>query len=409
MAPRKIAYLVSRFPKLSETFILREMIAMRNDGWEISLYPLILEKTSMFHPEAEPWLKELFFFPGLSREVIFENIKLLFRKTGKYISVFLQVVLGNIQSPSFLIRAFVIFPKAVRMAGHMKSSEISHIHAHFATHPALAAWIIHRLAGITYSITIHAHDLYVNKTMLERKVLDAAFVVVISEFNKNFLIQHVDSIAKGKIHVIHCGVDFRSLPISKPENLEDDRFHIISIGSLQPYKGMQYLIRACQLLRDRGLFIECKIIGGGKERKKLETLLVSHGLQQVVTMLGSKTQEDVFRNLSKSQCYVQPSVVEPSGKMEGIPVSIMEALACGLPVIASEISGIPELVRPGKTGYLVPPADPMALADAIENVYKNSREAARLAQAGQKLVREEFDLFSNVKKLSQLFNQIPVL
>lgn len=403
----KLAYIVSRFPKISETFILREMIAVEQGQWDVSLYPLILEKSTVVHSEAKPWLSRLRYFPWLSLDVLAANI-LQFLKTPKvYLLLWITIFRENLVSFKFLVRALLIFPKAVKIAADMSNNGISHVHAHYATHPALVAWVVYKLTGISYSITVHAHDIFVDRSMLNLKLHDAQFIAAISEFNREFLVEHLGEWVREKIHIIHCGIQpelYNDLQSKK----DHQRFDVVSIGSLQPYKGMQHLISACALLRDRGIPVHCRIVGDGEERLLLEELITQTGLSQIVELLGAMDQANVASVLRSAQVYVQPSVITPAGKMEGIPVAIMEAFAAGLPVVASNISGIPELVVQDETGYLVPPADVKKLADALENIYLNPTNASLLALAGREKVLNEFELSANVKKLLLLFQQVLV-
>jgi glycosyltransferase involved in cell wall biosynthesis len=208
-----------------------------------------------------------------------------------------------------------------------------------------------------------------------------------------------------KTVVIHCGIrtsHHKACSIYQPGT----RFEIISIGSLQSYKGFPYLIEACDLLRQKGFPFRCRIIGGGEERPALEKMIASKQLSTQVELLGPQSQDEVLRLLPTAHCYVQPSIITPSGKMEGIPVSLMEALACALPVVATSISGIPELVRPDETGFLVPPADPSALADALSTIWENPQQANRLAQNGRDLVRQSYNLSTNTTDLLTLFREV---
>jgi glycosyltransferase involved in cell wall biosynthesis len=184
-----------------------------------------------------------------------------------------------------------------------------------------------------------------------------------------------------------------------------DRLELVSTGSLQPYKGQKYLIEACAQLHNLGIPFRCRIIGEGDERPSLEQLITTLGLQGKVQLLGAQTQDEVAKLLATAHCYVQPSIITPAGKMEGIPVSIMEAFACGLPVVATELSGVPELVRPDETGYLVPPADARALTKALAHIFHHQAEANELAQNGRRLVLAEFEIEDNARRLSQLFEQ----
>lgn len=402
MAP-KIAYVMSRFPHLPETFILREMTELEQQGWQVALYPLIFQKQPVVHAEAEPWLARARRLPFISPKILAENGLSLLRQPYRYSRSAGRVLWENKASASFLARAVALFPKAVYAAREMQREGITHIHAHYATHPALAAWLIHRLTGISYSLTVHAHDIFVQRAMLATKLREATFIAAISNYNVDFLANAVGSWVRNKTRIVRCGIvpdDYQprhNLPAP------GEPFEIISVGSLQPYKGHPILLRACTLLRDRDIPVRCRIIGEGQERPRLEHMIEELGLKAHVSLLGAQPQEKVARLLPTAHCYVQPSIIEPSGKMEGIPVALMEALACALPVVATSISGIPELVRPDETGFLVPPADATALADSLAQIYMQPQRAAGLGQAGRDLVLREFRLSTNVEKLASLF------
>jgi glycosyltransferase involved in cell wall biosynthesis len=400
----KIAYLMSRFPHLPETFILREMIELERQGWQVLLYSLIFQNQSVVHKEAKNWLVRANRFPWFSYDIFKANLRFAINHPRKYFYTLGQIFRSNFASPKFLVRALVLFPKSVKMAEKMQSEGVQHMHAHYATHPTLVAWIINRLTGINYSVTVHAHDIFVDRSMLDVKLRDAAFIVSISQYNLEFLVRHLGNWVREKTHVIHCGVQ-PGLYAESAGKKNSARFDIVSIGSLQPYKGMQHLVMACAMLRTREIPVYCRIVGEGDERPMLERLIAQHDLSQCVELLGARDQAAVASVLGEAQVYVQPSVITPSGKMEGIPVSIMEAFASGIPVVASQISGIPELVVPNETGYLVPPGDVKVLADALEHIYHNPAEANSLAKAGQEKVLHEFELGANVQELSLLFQQ----
>jgi colanic acid/amylovoran biosynthesis glycosyltransferase len=399
---QKIAYIMSRFPHLPETFILREMIAIEELGLHISLYPLMLQKQTIIHAEAQDWMTRCNQLGWISPEILSANWHQLRHNPARYASLFLRLFSGHLRNPKIFIRALAMFPKAARMAELMKAEGIQHIHAHYATYPALAAWLIHNLTGIPYSITVHAHDIYVDRTMLAPKIRDATFIAAISQFNRQFLAHHLGEWVLPKIHVVHCGIQpERYQPAQKTDS---NCFELVSIGSLQPYKGQHDLIAACAHLRQRGLNFRCQIIGGGELLADLQNQINETQLNDFVVLTGPQPQDKVAEILSQADCYVQPSIITPSGKMEGIPVALMEALAVGLPVIATDISGISELVQPGRTGWLTPEKDPLALANAILEVKNQPAEAQKRAQAGKMLVYEEFDLRKNSALLVSLFS-----
>ncbi len=400
----KIAYIMSRFPGLSETFILREMNALREMGWDIELFPIIVQDDEVVHDSVDIWMKEVHRLPWISTDLIIKNVALFFKTPVLYLSTLFQILWENKSSLNFLIRSILIFPKSVYASALMLSGQIQHIHAHYSTHPALMAWIIHRFTGISYSVTVHAHDIFVRRAMLSAKMKDASFIIAISEFNREFLAKHLGNTILEKIHVIHCGIEPDKY-LGEKFNSRSEKINLISVGGLRPYKGMSYLIDACVLLAKKGIPFHCVVVGEGPERSALEDQIARLDMKDWVTLAGAKTQDEVADLLKDADCYVQPSVITPSGKMEGIPVALMEAMASGLPVVASNLSGIPELVIDGKTGYLVPERNPQALADAIEKIYLNHAEADSIAVAGQLHVQKEFSLRSNVNQISSLFTK----
>ena len=165
MAPR-IAYVMSRFPHLPETFILREMTELERQGWQVALYPLIRQRQSVVHGEAGAWLPRVRRLPFLSAGVLAANGTALFRQPCCYATLWGRTLWENMTCPNFLTRAIALLPKAVYAAHLMKGEGVTHIHAHYATHPALVAWLIHQLTGISYSVTVHAHDIFVRTAML---------------------------------------------------------------------------------------------------------------------------------------------------------------------------------------------------------------------------------------------------
>ena len=399
----KVAYIMSRFPHLPETFIIREMIALENEGIQVCLYPIIVQKEKVIHPIARPWLKRVYRSSLFSPSVWLVNLRLVFSEFKKYRGLLKDVLGANRENKKFSFRVLVIFPKAVWMAESMMREGINHIHAHYATYPALLAFIVHRLTGIPFSVSVHAHDIYVDQTMLCEKLDSAAFIRSISEFNKNFLTKQCGSAIGSKIRMIHCGINLKNYQGMKSKR--KGKFRILSIGSLQPYKGYEYLLMACALLKRRNFKFSCEIIGGGELNTSLGKMIIKLGLENIVQLLGRKTETEVAKYLHNAQCYVQPSIITESGKMEGIPVALMEAMASKLPVIATKISGLPELIEDQRSGFLVPPADEVALAERIFWIYENPKNAGEFGEHGYKKVKKDFNIYKIAPQLKELFVQ----
>lgn len=398
----KVAYIMSRFPKLTETFILYEMLAVEKEGVKVEVYPLLREKTEEMHPEAESFVRAAHFQPFISRAILRANLHFLRHKPVEYLRTLWTLLRANWGSLRFFTGALGIFPKSVYFAYQMEAENISHVHAHFASHPAAAGFIIHRLAGISYSFTAHGSDLHRDRHMLREKVAEAAFVVAISNYNKELIVSECRGNYRDKVIVIHCGVDtevFQYRSGNTPHESERRPFMILCVGTLHEVKGQEYLIKACRQLQARGLHFECHFVGDGPDRNSLSSLASEAGISGHVFFHGQQKQAEIAHLLKDTDVLVAPSVPTRDGRREGIPVVLIEAMSSGVAVIASNISGIPELVIDGSTGLLIPPGDENALADALERCYEDPHLRNRLAHAGRKKVEDEFDLYKNAARL----------
>lgn len=405
----KIAYVMSRFPHLSETFILREMEALRAAGVEIVVYPLKVQRQAVMHREATSWLAGLRHAQPWSARAWLALARLATRSPARLARTVLRTLRENRGSAKFLLRAMAVLPMAALAAERMRSEGVDHVHAHYATHPALFAWLVHAFGGPTYSVTVHAHDIFVDRWMLSTKLEGAEFVVAISDYNRDYVLREVGEHLRERVHVVRCGIDvarYASPRSTSPATPVSRVAEIVCVGSLQPYKGQSYLIEACALLSMRGTPIRCRIVGEGAERAVLERSIARHGLEGVVQLCGPLPQDRVAEVLREADVYVQPSVIEPSGKMEGIPVALMEAMASGVPVVATRLSGIPELVRDGRTGLVVEPNDPEALSRAVSDILERPTAAAARVDEARRLVEASYELASNVAALHRLLLEV---
>ena len=310
-------------------------------------------------------------------------------------------------SPKFFIGALGTFPKAVGFAYDMQRGGVTHIHAHFATHATVAAFVIHRLTGIPFSFTAHGSDLHVDRRMLDAKVDAASFAVTVSNYNREVMVQTCGERSRYKLHVIHCGVDPQHF-VPMPRGASAGRLRLVCVASLETVKGHTYLVEACRILKDRGLDFRCSLAGDGPRRRALLLQVRRAGLEDCVHLLGGQTRPQVARLLADADVAVLASHPTREGKREGIPVALMEAMAAGLPVVSSAISGIPELVESDVTGLLVPSGDPMALAGAIERLDADPVLRERMGRAGRQRICDDFNLETNTRQLLQLFSATPV-
>ena len=398
MSPR-IAYIMSRFPKITETFILYEMLAAEKAGAFVEVFPLNRENTRKMHPEAVAYVKRAHFLPLLSVEILRDNLLALLKHPGLWLKTLFEVVRANLGSRRFLQGALAVFPKCVTIARHMQELQIDHIHAHFASHPAAAAWIIHQFSGIPYSFVAHGSDLHRDQHMLRNKVRDAAFVVAISEYNRRIILDVAGDKQAAKVTVIHCGVnpvDFSSAHDSAHQPVDAAGYRIFCIGTLHEVKGQSYLIDAVGQARANGHDLTLHLVGDGPDQKVLEQQVAAAGLINHVIFEGRRDRHEIIRLLQTADLLVAPSVPTANGRREGIPVVLIEAMASGVPVVASRLSGIPELVRHQVNGLLAEPRDVPGLASAMELLCNNPELRTQLGEAGRRTVEEDFNMEKSV-------------
>lgn len=396
-----IAYIMSRFPKITETFVLYEIVELERRGARVEVFPLVREREGLMHAEAQALAARANHAHPASPAVLAAQGYWLRRRPAAYARAWLRALAGNLRSPKFLLRALAVVPQAAWFARRMRELGVTHVHAHWASHPTLAAYVVHELAGLTYSFTAHAHDIYVERPMLAEKLRRARFAVTISEHNRRLLSDLYGALA-AKVAVVRCGVDpafFRP----RPARPLPEAPLLLCVASLEAYKGHAYLLEACARLKAAGQRFHCLLVGEGELRAPLEAQVARLGLAGEVALLGRQPRERVGELMAQADVMVLPSVIDADGKREGIPVALMEALACELPVVATAISGVPELVVHERTGLLVPERDAAALAAALLRLCRDEALGRRLGAAGRAHVVEHFNLATNTAALHALF------
>ena len=396
----RIAYVVSRFPLASETFVVRELGGVDGaDGVEIPLLLSLYRPARPFaHPEAERWLARQ--RRPSAAQAARATAAWLLRAPHRLVGAAARVAWDRRRSPGHLVRGLATIPLAAAHARTVRAEGLDHVHAHFATYPALTAWLCGRLTGVSYSFTAHAHDLYVEQSGLATVVGEAAFVATISEFNRRFIADHAPR-AGTPVHVVRCGVRpaayrarSRPLPAAGP-------VRALCVASLEEYKGHEVLLRALACPGAPGR-IELTLIGAGSLEAELRAQAQQLGLAARVDFRGAQDEGQVAAALAAADLFVLPSIVARDGQMEGIPVGLMEALAAELPVVTTRLSGIPELVRDGETGWLAEPGDAADLARALHDALADPAEAAARAAAGRRLVAAEYDAGRSAAQMARL-------
>lgn len=286
----------------------------------------------------------------------------------------------------------------------LRGARVEHLHAHFATWAAATADRLAAELGVPFSFTAHAHDIYhrdVDRAALAARLERAAFAVTVSEANRAFLDEVLAAHGRrGNVVRLYNGVDLSRLRATERRPVAG---RIVSVGRLVPKKGLTHLVEACLLLRAAGRGFECVVVGDGEERGALERQIAAADLRAEVTLAGARSHRDTLDLLGSAEVCALPCVVAPDGDRDGLPTVLLEALALGVPVVSTAVSGVPEIVDDGESGLVVPPADPAALAAALERVLGSPSLRARLAAAGRVRAEREFDLRANVASLRELF------
>jgi len=380
---------VSDFPKVTETFVLRNVMHYLKAGHAVTVFHTKpYRDAEVVHSTYAPVVERSLDLPWLPRAAFRE----LVRSPGRVLSVLSQIVVAFARDPRHLAVSLVLMPKSLGLAAHVRSAGLTHIHAEFAGYPATVAWIVSRLTGVPFSFSAHAHDIFITQGLLATKARDAAFVRAISEFNKRFL-ERLPGFPSNKVEVLRCGVEVPTDVAAPPTG----PFRIVFVGALLARKGVDVLLDAVAGLPNT-LDWRLDIVGGGSQEAALRRQV--EGLPDGrVRFLGPQPSGEVQAAMVKAHVVVVPSREGASGRSEGIPVVLMEAMSLARPVIASRLSGIPELVEDGTTGLLVPPDDADALTAALRRLADDPALAERLAAAGRKRVAEAFDIEQTAAQL----------
>jgi len=399
--PLRLAQIVSRFPMVTETFVLYELEAMEKLGVTVELYSLLREYPKVVHPEAEKWVRRAHYFPFFSPKILRAHWHYIRRNPGRYFRTVAEVLRGTWGCARCFGAALAFFPKVVRFAYEMEEQAIQHVHGQFAYHAAVAALIVHRLTGIPFSFTARGSDVQSDGHMLKEKVEAADFVISVSEYNKEIILRKCGSGAAEKIHVIHGGVDVDRL---SPHNqtATPGPLRILCVARFEEVKGHKSLVEACRVLKEHGLPFECRLIGDGPLVPQIENQIKRTDLCDAVFLLGARPYNEVIDEFSRTDVVVLATAPTANGKREGIPNVLKEAMACGLPVVAAASGGIPELVDES-CGILVRPRDASAIADALQSLYDQPALRRQMGITGREKIVREFNLNLSTAMRAELF------
>lgn len=403
-----IVYVASKLPARSETFVYREVLELRRRGMTVS-------SVSVRAPEADLGSDELAQLASESIEVYSKGIVQLFRDAVVSMSnnpaIGLRVFRMGLRDASFGTgvpfgkrpKLFIQMLAGLALARRLRKNgrTVTHLHAHMAHVPTSIAMYAAAALDVPFSFTGHAADLFRDHSLLAAKIRRAKFVCCISEWHRSFYKSIVSDVDSDRLPVIRCGVDVDDF--SPSSCLHNGRKHILAVGRLVEKKGFDLLIQACrELLRKDSKFI-CTIVGDGPQRMRLEELVRREGVGDFVRLAGSRCNQDVRELMLRSDLFVLPCRQDKSGDRDGIPVVLMEAMACGVPVISGDLVTIRELVQAGKTGEMVEPGSVVDLTEKIERLLEDEELRTHYSVQGRRRVIEEFSLRRNVDRLIELF------
>jgi glycosyltransferase involved in cell wall biosynthesis len=400
----KILVVVSEFPKLTETFVYRNVAEYKRLGHDVSLFHVKpFHSAELLHDFARDIVPYAFTFAPAGGPALAALAREAVRRPGSVARLISMIARTHVREPQRGAIALSLVPKGIALGHWCRARGIEHIHAEFAGFPATVAMIASRSVGIPFSFSAHANDIFVSQALLPEKARAAEFVRSISGFNVDYL-SGIEGFPRERLRVIRCGVDRAYLDAPPPIAPGTGPLHILYVGSLIEKKGVDFLISAIAELKDE-IPMACRIVGRGDRAAALAGSVDAQGLGRIVRFDGALEAEGVRAAYGWAHVVVLPSVPGAGGRMEGIPVVSMEALAHARPVIATALSGVPELIEPGLTGFLVPPGDALAIAAALRDIWRDWDGAAALGARGRERIRSDYLVERNAALLAEAMSE----
>ncbi|MFC3570682.1 glycosyltransferase [Paracoccus simplex] len=397
----RIGYLVNTYPRPSHSFIRREIAALEAEGLEIHRFAMRGDAAALSDPAdlAEHARTERVLeaggqrlLAGLARQALarparFRAALRLARRRAR-------------AGESSLARQIIYLAEGAHVAARARELGLRHIHAHFGTNSARVAAYARLLGGPGFSFTVHGPEEFDNTQPLDLggKLGLAEFCATVSSYGRSQMYRWAAPGDWEKLRVVHCGLDLDRW--TDPAPLPAGPFHMVAVGRFAEQKGFGLLIRAFALAWRRNPALRLSLVGDGELRSQIESLIATEGMGEAVRLLGWQDEAGVRAAMNAAHALVTPSFAE------GLPVVIMEAMACARPVIATYIAGIPELIRPGQEGWLVPAGDAEALAETMLHAAEAGRDTLeRMGASARARVTERHDIRESARRLAALFSR----
>ena len=406
--PRPVLGMILKgYPRISETFISNEILLLEKLGFPIHLFSMRQPREKFTHESVNriqatvDYLPETLLRP-LPR-LFYHNCLLAAQRPGVYTQA-LKIAFQRFLRTHKSATLKHLFQAGYLVRRLLPGRGIIHLHAHFAHSPASVAMFTSLLSGRPFSFTAHAKDIYTSDPrQLKEKAALAKFVVTCTEYNRRHLLALCDGEPR-EIHRIYHGIDtglfaFRPKKISKVEK----PYRILTVARLTAKKGLPTVYRALKALKDRGIAFEHTLIGDGEDRKAILSVIKNLGLSDHTRWLGTQPHEVVVDYYKRAHLFVLGCEVAPNGDRDGIPNVLFESMAMGVPVVATNLSAIPELVETGKTGLLVDPGSPEKMAEAMRRMLNDADLRARIIPAARQRVARDFDNKMLIRDLAAVY------
>ena len=402
----KVLYLINQYPKISHTFIRREIQALEKQGVEIVRVTSTNNPTELVDKDDINELsKTCLLVKGQAINLLTATLVTMLKHPVTFFKAMMMAFKMAMKANFRIVHHLAYLAEACLLLKICQEEKVDHIHAHFGTNPAAIATLTRILGGPTYSFTVHGPEDFDHPAELSMtdKIHHAAFVVAITRFCKSQLFRWCEFAHWNKIEIVHCGVDEKMLQTAHSDySLKDNAtsnqvFQFINIGRLSEQKGQMLLLEAMNKLYQQGIKAELMIIGDGPFRPQLEAYIKKHHLTEVIKLVGAKSGPEVREALDQSDVMVLPSFAE------GLPVVIMEAFARKKPVISTFIAGIPELVS-NQNGWLVPAGDAKSLAQVMAQATQTDPNTlTQMGESGYTAVSEQHNIDLEASKLQGFF------
>ena len=397
-SPLHVAYLLKMFPRLSETFILNEVLELERQGVEVQVFSLMPPGDGKFHGSISELKLTIRYIPREKPEAFWARLGEFEPDLVPSMDRWEPAVefLRKYRIPKdldMLLRALIIGAEA-------KKSGVQHIHAHFATISTRMAALVNLLYDIPFSFTCHAKDIFrvtVDRELFRDLVANSSFAITVSDFNRNFILENTPGVDSEKIIRLYNGIDLNFFE-TPTEPLKTDPLEIVSVGRLVPKKGFDHLLNALSMLKSGNINFHTTIIGDGEEKARLQQQCQGLGLDDKVEFTGALPIEEVRRRCADSSMMVLGCVPDTDGNMDALPTVLLEALALDLPIVTTTLTGCPEIVG-ADAGVLVEPANPEALAKSISTLANKIQEGGIDRGTARARAEQLFDLSTNVSTL----------